>query len=190
MDVVYTSAAITNVNFNNNYLDRIVINIIGGYKYYNIKRYDDGFTGSFLNSSIISDTNVGINVLYRYAITPFNAIDISGLTYITENAYIYPVIYNINIDQNSDQLIITNNSITFQNITGVYFYYDLNRDNYAVETEINKNYVNNISYIDSGLSSNTFYNYQLIPYNALILPGNPYNLRLSKNRHLHTPAAR
>ena len=178
MNVVYTSATVTNVYFDNNYLDQIAINIIGGYKYYNIKRYDDGFNGSFLNSSIIFDTNVGINVLYRYTITPFNAIDISGLTYITGNAYIYPVIYNINIDQNSDQLIITNNSITFQNITGVYFYYDLNRDNYAVETEINKNYVNNISYIDSGLSSNTFYNYQLIPYNALILPGNPYNLRL------------
>lgn len=181
MGIVCTSALIMDASFSDISTNSFTINIDGIYNYYSIKRNDNIIDVSYLNGITFTDyENLAIDKLYYYTITPFNNTDISGIPFITGNTYIRPVLYDINIDSLSilPDFLISKNFIKFPIINGSYYYYNLYRNSNLIVSNIlfNNNYTDN----NNGLSliPNTIYNYKLIPYNRLRLPGGYYDISI------------
>ena len=140
----------------------IQLDYSGNYNSVDILRTSDNVivTQKYTNSFFL-DTSVNGNTNYTYQITPYNPSPylLPGST-LSFNTFSYPV-----IDTSVNELVDTSSIQLFY--TGAYDYISIVRDG----TQLVTNW-KDVSYTDTGLTSNTPYQYTLTPYHIDVCNSN------------------
>jgi hypothetical protein len=142
----------------------------GNYSYVSLRRNDGNIINVSGAISSVIDGGLNSNNQYNYSIIPYNSANIGGNTYPLGNIYTLGKITNAQFGT------ITDSSIQISNILGNYSYI------YAIRKRVGFSDVSfAINYpatsgIDSGLSYNSLYSYDLIPYNVSGVSGNLVSL--------------
>ncbi len=142
----------------------------GNYSYVSLIRNDGNIISVSGAISSVIDGGLNSNNQYNYSIIPYNSANIGGNTYSLGNIYTLGQITNAQFGT------ITDSSIQIANIVGNYSYI------YAIRKRVGFSDVSfAINYpatsgVDSGLSYNSLYSYDLIPYNASDISGNLVSL--------------
>uniref|UniRef100_A0A6C0IC79 Fibronectin type-III domain-containing protein n=1 Tax=viral metagenome TaxID=1070528 RepID=A0A6C0IC79_9ZZZZ len=142
--------------------DSIQLDYSGNYDSVDILRTSDNvFIAQKYTNSFFLDTSVNRNTNYAYQITPYNPAPylLSG-SKLSLQTFSYP-----KIDTSVNELVDTTSIQLFYK--GAYDYISITRDGTTLVTNWT-----DVSYADTGLTSNTPYQYTLTPYHIDVCNGN------------------
>jgi hypothetical protein len=138
---------------------QIVLVYDGSYTNVSITRDGSAITtATHITGTTYTDTDLSANTSYAYVVTPFNSSDISGSTSSITHSTL-PQVTSLSISSYAATQIVLAFSGNYTNVS-------ITRDGSSIITGVTAS-----TYTDTGLTGNTSYVYNVIPYNSSNVAG-------------------